>query len=256
MDAKAVRLRPSDERCAHPRIPRDGDRILSVGQSGSGKTSIAVRSLVRDIVDDGRKALLFDPTGDVTKYLLKGGPANEPLAADCVRRVRSEGEAKEALSGGGIGSWFSRSPVRVLSLTLEEFDTQHDLISVWLKLARHKDRDGWVLFADEGYFIFPTTLSNKSPAQSLLTLVRNRRQRLYVTANYMVYVATQLRSNAEHATVFRLSNEEQVDACKWLGSSEWFEGARALEKFRYLYRGPGADGDLPEYHALTDPLPW
>lgn len=254
--SKRPRLRPSDERCAHPRIPRDGDRITSVGQSGSGKTTVLVRSLVRDIVDDGRKALLFDPTGDVTKYLLAGGAANEPLAADCVARVKSAGMAREALEGGGLSSWFARSPVRVLSLTLADVPTYDALMSLWLELALHSDRDGWVLFADEGYLLFPTTLNPKQPAMKLLGLVRNRRQRLYTTANYMVMLATQLRSNTEHATVFRLSNQRQVDACEWLGDSDWFQRARALRKFQYLYRGPGADGDLPELNAITDALPW
>lgn len=256
MQENKARLRPSDERCAHPCIPRDGDRITSVGQSGSGKTTVLVRSLVRDVVDEGRKALLFDPTGDVTKYLLKGGAANEPLAAECVARVRSVGEAREQLEGGGVSAWFRRSPVRVLSLTLKECPTYDALMKLWLELALHEDRDGWVLFADEGYLLFPTTLNPKQPAMKLLGLVRNRRQRLYTTANYMVLLATQLRSNTEHACVFRLSNQRQVDACEWLGDSAWFERSRRLEKFRYLYRGPTTEGELPELSAITSPLPW
>lgn len=250
------KLRPSDERCSKPLIPRDGDRITSIGQSGSGKTTVLARSLVRDIVDHGRKALLFDPTGDVTKYLLSGGAANAPIAGDVVARVRSSREAREAMRDGGAIAWFRRSPVRVLSLTLEGSKNYDELASLWLELALAKERNGWVLFADEADLLFPVSLSMKSPAMKLLGLIRNRRQRLYSTSNYMVTLSTRLRSNSEHACVFKLSNAKQVDACDWLGESDWFSRARTLEKFHFLYRGPGSEGDLPELDARTDPLPW
>lgn len=248
-------LRPHDERLSHPCIPRDGDRVLCLGQSGSGKSTIAARSLVRDVIDDGRKALIFDPTEDVATYLTRGGAASKPIASELVAFVRSRGEAREALGGGTLAQWFRRSPVRVLVLSGKRMKLAA-AAALWCSLALDRERDGWVLFADEANLIFPLSLSMKHDAFQLLTLVRNRRQRLYGTCNYPATLAPQLRANAEHACVFSLTNTHQVEACEWFGSAEWFEGALELEKFHYLYRGRGARAPLPVFSAVEDPLPW
>lgn len=248
--------RPDAHTLAHPSIPRDGDRIFLAGASGCGKTTLAARSLVRDVIEHGRKALVYDPTGDVRAYLLKGGAASDPIASDLVATVASPEDARRALARGGLTSWFARSPVRVLCVSVSRSLDYAAAAKLWLELADSDARRGWVLFADEADTIFPVSLSPKGPALRVLGLTRNRRQRLYATCNYPAMSAPRLRALSAHACVFTLTNHESVRACSWFGEWEWYERALALPKFSYLYRGPGGVDPLPVLDARSGAIPW
>lgn len=247
--------RPSEHTIMHPRIPDDGDRIMLCGVSGCGKTTYAVAAMQYDVVACGRKALVFDPTGDVETQLVAGNAATAGVDPRIIARVASKEDFARVFARGTIFNWFARSPIRIAVIRVTKRLDYEQAARLFVDLADDEQRRGWVLFADESDLIFPTSLSTKGPQMRLLGLVRNRKQRLYATTNYPPMTAPRMRANTQHACVFRLMNTESISACKWFGESAWFERALTLEKFQFLHRGPSAKAPLPVLDARGS-VPW
>lgn len=246
-------------------IPRDGDRILCIGSSGSGKTTLAVRSLVRDVRRFGRHALVFDPTGDVYKYVTEGSALgtgrDATIPREWIVKVTSEDQLTDAIRSSPT-NWFKGRDVRVVVVSPGHGGMDYEsAMRLWEQLANAPAREGWVLFADEAHFIFSLSLSTKSKAMLIAGQCRNRRTRLYACSNFPQQLSPILRQNSEHVCAFLANNRQFVsDGCHWFGDSEWFEPCLELEQFEYVYRRPGARPTDPEpvvdLHAIEDEIPW
>lgn len=253
-DAEVVR--PSEHRLLHPRIARDGYRVLCAGTSGTGKTTLALRSLLHDVAEDGRFALVYDADGATADALVTGSAWRQRLPRELVAEVRSLSDVRDALGRAGPLGWFKRSPVRVLVVPALKMPTIAAARSLWLSIADSKRAKGWALLADEADELFPLSLPQKGPTQKVLRAIRNQKQILYATTNYPQSCSPRLRQLTQHACIFAGENEEFVKACRWFGDANWFTRARGLPNFHYLYRAPRAEAPLPILHALNDAIVW
>lgn len=246
---------PSPAVLLRPRIPDDGDTIVITGTRGTGKTTLGQRSLKRDVIRDGRKALVFDAVGDIEKYLVRGAATGDRISSRLVARVRSIEEAADAMRSRGF-LVKERSPVRVLLIQPDASFSTRAARSLFVALA--SIREGWVLFADEAEQLWPLSLP-QGPESDLLGMIRNKRQRLYAVTNYTQALAPRLRQLAQHACVFGGDSPRYVKGCEWFGDTSLFEPALGLEQFHYLHRAPGRarmGTPLPVRHAITGKLPW
>jgi hypothetical protein len=249
-------VRPSEHRMEHPCIARDGYRVLAAGTSGTGKTTIALRSLLHDVSVDGRFALVYDADGATADALVKGSAWRQRLPRELVAEVRSMDDVRDALKRSGPLGWFRRSPVRVVVVPALRMPTVAAARALWLSIADSKRAHGWALLADEADELFPLSLPQKGPTQRVLRAIRNNRQILYATTNYPQSTAPRLRQLTQHACIFAGENAEFVNACRWFGTAKYFEGALALKNFQYIYRAPRGVPPLPVLHALEDAIPW
>lgn len=236
------------------RVPRDGDRISIFGAPGMGKTTILGKSLARDVMDDGRLAYVFDPTGDMLRYLVHGSSVSDVVDPDLVRQVSGIDEALE-LGATRKGLFAGMRKYRVfvhvcrgaMKAGAEQF-----------RAALNSDRtQGWVLVADEAELVYKNEGIDREEAIAGLKLVRNRRQRLYLAGQRPQWLSPLARSNTTHVCLFKADSKEFVEG----GTREWgdandFQIVRELDKFEYVYRGPDSDPPYDVFHAQEDPIPW
>lgn len=240
------------------RIPKDGDRIAVFGRPGSGKTTIAVKSLVRDVNRDGRNVLVFDPTGDILRYLTEGSAAGKgPAHVVDAQKVRVVKTAREALDyAGKRGGLLSSVKLHSVFVLL----ARNEMVARAAQFREAVNSDatrGWCLLADEAELVYGNRGVDVEDALAGLKLVRNRRQRLYLVGQRPQWLSALARSNSTHVCLFAADSRQFVEQ----GTREWgdpedFDECYDLEQFEYLYRGDYAKPPYPLKHALKDAIPW
>lgn len=236
------------------RVPRDGDRISIFGAPGMGKTTILGKSLTRDVMHDGRLAYVYDPTGDLLKYLVHGSTSKDVIDPDLVRQVRGVDEALElgtTRKGLFAGMRKYRVFVHVARKGMKDGGAQ-------FRSAVNDDRtSGWVLVADEAELVYKNEGIDRDDALEGLKLVRNRRQRLYLAGQRPQWLSPLARSNTTHVCLFKADSTEFVEGgCREWGDVDDFRIVKELERFEYLYRGPDSEAPYDIHHAVEDAIPW
>lgn len=235
-------------------IPRDGDRIAIFGGPGSGKTTLAARSVVRDVMRDLRYTLVYDPTGDFEKYLREGSASDSKVHPELIRRVGSAEEAI-ALGHGRNGVFGVLRSHRCFVLNARK--QMREKAKQFAQALNSDATEGWVFVCDEAELVFGNQGRDVDDVLEALKLVRNRKQRLYTVGQRPQWLSTLARSNATHVCIFRSDSKAFVeDGCREWGSSENFELAYELEPFEYLYRGNYSVPPYPLAHAIEDEIPW
>jgi hypothetical protein len=236
----------------------DGESIVIIGGPGSGKTTLAARAIAMEVTRKGRLCFALDPSGDVVDRLTGESAANDTLPKDRIAKVQSAAAAFEALHRKLFFGGKARTRVQVCVFALRKGVEPETLASEFLAACEDSRARGALLFVDEAQLLWPT--APRGAALRVLTMLRNRGQRLYATTQRPQLVATTLRANATHACVFRVRSGKAIDpGCAEFGNVERFERCLKLERFKYLHApawAPDPDVDLEEFNGLKDPIPW
>lgn len=235
----------------------DGESIVIIGGPGCGKTTLACRSIATEVKASNRLALCLDPSGDVADRLQGKSAAAESVGREKIARVQTAEQAFASLRRPGLLSRIA-SPVRVVCFTIRKSEDPQHLVDEFLKAADDERARGAILNVDEAQLVWPS--SPRGAALRVVTMVRNRRQRLFATTQRPQLVATILRSNATHACVFRVRSYEAIDpGCREFGDPDRFDRALSLPRFHYLHSEAWTDNvaaELRVLHATNDRIPW
>jgi hypothetical protein len=233
-------------------VPRDGNVVAVFGIKGCGKSTVVYRALAWDVVADGRRAVIYDGSGDLSKYLASGGVWGRPfIPLRWCAQVGSASEAWEAIA----------SDVRVVILNGRRHGLQA-MADAWVDVmdSDTKQRNqGLVGVCDEAEFVFPNPGPTGGPRFSICKLVRNRQQTIYFAGHRPQKAAPLLRMQTDEVLLFRADSELFVkNGTKEWGNSKLFERVETLRPFEYLYRPPWADphASLALHDARTGPIPW
>lgn len=236
--------------------PRDGFSVLCFGAPGSGKTSVAVRIAIREVLR-GRKCLVYDPTGD------------------CEKRFRGESVSGDRVSPdlmGGV-ALHARDILRNTEPTLtERLNGKTGRRVVFLPRANHEYAKqslhwfagleasrGWVLLVDECEEVWDTRLP-RDAALRTIKHVRNMGHMLIACGQRPQATSTILRSNADHVLVFHSDSRAFVEkGLAEFGGGERFEKTYSLPRHAYVYRPPWLDdarAPLATHDGARGPIPW
>lgn len=220
-----------------------GGILAIVGSAGSGKSTTSARVLARDY-RAGATLVIFDPTGDLSRYLLDFG-----IGVDEITVVRTLKDANSALA-------FGRRIIVLHSGSVRDTDA---LILAWQTLASEL-RAGFVYACDEAEFVLPNVAHGKNSLLiSIVIMARNRHCRIVLCAKKPQRLHIDARGNALWVMCFRADSHSFVDrGCNEFGESSLYEPAYELPVGHYLYRGPfspSAFEPLPKFDGRRDPLP-
>jgi len=230
----------------------DGELMFVCGKKRSGKTTLAVRSLIADL-RAGCPALVLDPQGDVHKRLLGNSKTGIRIPAKWCAKVTKASQVQDLWKRRWWEVIWTYEPPRVFL-----FDT--DALDEFLLAANAKWSRGWCVFVDEAEELFPNARMKDAPRR-LQQTCGNRGVRLYVVCQAPQSIATPVRRNADWICTFRFDSWAIVQSlARECGTDEelWDE-ARTLPRDHYLCRGPWLDDPeaaLPVYNSLTDPIQW
>ncbi len=235
------------------RYPRDGEIITVVGAPEVGKTTLIGRSLARDVIHHGRRAVVLDKTGDTGRYLVE----RFGVPQEWTRTAHTHDQVERELRPGVHNLWRG---ARVVCITRHAHVAWKAQCEAWLKAMNVSTREGWVYACDEAELVLPNRGQLRDAELDAIKLARNRRHRLYLATQRPQYLATIARSNTKHVCVMHSDSDAVVDpGCREFGNPELFARATALPKLHYLYRPrfrPDETAPLEMRHALEDDLPW
>jgi hypothetical protein len=238
------------------------------GAPGWGKSTIVARAVARDLLENGRRAVIHDPTGSIVRYCIErfGVPREW-----CVRVATAKAAREHYRWGWFKRLWTGLSGARLISMgRVNGKGNVRCLAHQFIEVA-HDAKEGWVYGTDEAEMAFsPRELPEKCKHCNLEMLedkrtevikyARNNRVRLYAAGQRPQHTMTLLRSNAAMACVFHADSRAFVEqGCSEFGDPSLFEEAYSLECFEYLFRAKERPDELapfPLYHALEDPIPW
>ncbi len=223
------------------------------GMPGSGKSTL----ISRYVYETGVRALLYDPTRDMGRYLLERYGMDPRHVRICTTRE----DTQAAVNPSRLHRTFY-NPARVVIVSPPEGRGTSDYYAdVWLELAASPMCDGWTLACDESEKVFPNQGNGLDGDRStVITIARNRGTVVLVATKRPQLLSTSVRDNSLHVCVFRSDSAKYLNpGMECYGRVELFDEVPRLEKFQYLYRPPWrktAETPLDLYHALKSPLPF
>lgn len=238
-------------------LPRDGTITLVLGRPGMGKTTLFGRLVARDVLRDGRRAVLLDYTGDtLARVVGESASKGAGVPRDWCRKAHDAAGVWAAFDGRADSIFAPQPRAMVVSMQLRAGQDPKHLAAEFLAVMDAERARGLVFVCDQAEQLFPNKAAEGAGMRAL-AWTRNRQQTLYAASHRAAILSTLLRSNATHALIYCLRSARDIAALSDFGEPEEFAAATQLPQFVYLHapgtRPPGAP--LRRLHTLADPLP-
>ena len=213
---------------------KEGRTIVIVGGPGTGKSSVINRLVSVLYSEQYRDIVLMDPTTDLQKGIESRWNLESSIEPrDCIVIKRDHEEATRFFMSPP--SWWEFREKKKLCFL--QSNSSKQIADTIVSLGSSEFGTGKVLVCDEAELLFQGQSRAHGEAMDLVTRVRNRKQTLILACKRPQDIPVQVRGNAHCVLWFRTPSREVVDyGSKEFGSSEQFERAKSLEKFRYLFK--------------------